>query len=220
MRILLIEDDPMIGDSICKVLKLAHFAVDWMQDGSSAEYALARQNHALLLLDIGLPRKNGLEILKSLRKNSNSIPVLILTARDSVEDRILGLDNGADDYLVKPFDLDELLARMRALLRRNSRTVESAITHGEIALDALRHEVKIKGAPVYLPVKEFAILHALMEQPGCIISRDKLEERIYGWDDDVGSNTIEVYIYNLRKKFGADIIRNIRGVGYKLGNPA
>ena len=219
MRILLIEDDPMIGDSICKALKLAHFTVDWMQDGLSAEFALQCNNHALLLLDIGLPGKNGLEILKSLRKNSNSIPVLILTARDAVEDRILGLDNGADDYLVKPFDLDELLARMRALLRRNSRNIESEIAHGELVLDAFKHEVRIRGIPVYLPVKEFAILHALMERPGAVLSRDKLEERIYGWEDDVGSNTIEVYIYNLRKKFGGGIIRNVRGVGYKLGNP-
>ncbi len=219
MRILLIEDDSMVGDSICKVLKLAHFTVDWMQDGQSAEYALERKIHSLLLLDIELPKRNGLEILRTMRKRSIAIPVLILTARDSLEDRITGLDSGADDYLVKPFAPGELLARMRALLRRNSRTVENVIVHGEISLNPFRHEVRIRDNPIFLPAKEFAILHALIEKPGSVISRNKLVERIYGWEDDVGSNTIEVYIHSLRKKFGNGIILNIRGVGYKLGSP-
>ncbi len=217
MRILLVEDDPMVGESICKALRMAHFTVDWTQDGVSAEVALTHKNHSLLLLDLGLPRKGGLAILESLRNRSDPIPVIILTARDAVSDKIRGLDCGADDYLVKPFDLDELIARMRALLRRKSGRANAEMIHGDIVLDPARHVVTLKGIPVDLPSREFAILHALMERPGTIISRSGLEERIYGWSEEVESNTIEVYIHHLRKKFGPNIIRNVRGVGYKLG---
>ena len=216
MRILLVEDDPMVGESICKALKLAHFAVDWVKDGVSAEVALAHRIHSLLLIDLGLPRKSGLDILKSIRGHSDPIPAIILTARDSVEDKVQGLNFGADDYLVKPFDLDELIARMRALLRRHSGRANAEIVHGDIALDPIRHEVRLKGVLVEMPAREFAILHALMEKPGVIVSRDKLEERLYGWDDEIESNTIEVYIHHLRKKLGPETIRNVRGVGYKM----
>lgn len=217
MRILLVEDDAMVGESICKALRMAHFTVDWTRDGIMAEAALDTKSHSLVLLDLGLPRKGGLAILKSMRERRNAIPVMILTARDAVEDRIQGLDSGADDYLIKPFDLDELIARIRALMRRNSGRAVSEIIYGAISLDTARHEVKLCGAAVDLSAREFAILHALMENPGTVVSRERLEEKLYGWEDDIGSNTIEVYIHHLRRKLGAGVIRNIRGVGYRIG---
>lgn len=217
MRILLVEDDLMIGKSVCTVLKMAHFTVNWVRDGIEAEHALGCENYSLLLLDLGLPRKHGLEILKSLRQRGNTIPVLILTARDTVEDRILGLNCGADDYLVKPFDLDELIARMRALLRRNLGQESTELVYGEIAIDSLKHEVKLRGVLINLSAKEFIIFQALMERPGAVLSRDKLEEKLYGWDDEIASNTIQVHIHNLRKRFGVNIIQNVRGVGYRIG---
>ena len=217
MRILLVEDDPMVGQSICTALRIAQFTLDWVKDGIAAEHAIASGNYSLLLLDLGLPRKSGWDILKSLRQRGNSIPVLILTARDAVEDRILGLNLGADDYLVKPFDLDELIARMRALLRRNSGQESAEIVYGALSIDTVRHEVRLKGELVNLSAKEFAIFHALMEKPGAVLSRDKLEEKIYGWGDEIASNTVQVYIHYLRKKFGADVILNVRGVGYRVG---
>src|SRR5487761_2408524 len=199
MRILLVEDDMMIGKAICAVLKMANFTVNWVQDGIEAEHALKVENYSLLLLDLGLPRKNGLEILKSLRGRGNTIPVLILTARDAVGERIQGLNSGADDYLVKPFDLDELIARMRALLRRNLGQESTELGYGEIVIDTLKHEAKLGGVPINLSAKEFAILSALMEKPGAVLSRDKLEEKLYGWNDEIASNTIQVHIHNLRK---------------------
>jgi two-component system response regulator QseB len=217
MRILLVEDDVMIGKGICAVLKMAHFTVNWVQDGIEAEHALELENYSLLLLDLGLPRKNGLEILKSLRGRGNTIPVLILTARDAVGERIQGLNSGADDYLVKPFDLDELIARMRALLRRNFGQESNVITYGEITIDTIKHDVRLGGDLINLSAKEFTIFYALMENPGAVLSRDKLEEKLYGWDDEISSNTIQVYIHNLRKKIGGDIIQNVRGVGYRIG---
>ena len=207
----------MIGKGVCTVLKMAHFTVNWVRDGIEAEHALERENYSLLLLDLGLPRKHGLEILKSLRQHGNTIPVLILTARDAVEDRIQGLNSGADDYLVKPFDLDELIARMRALLRRNLGQESTQIVYGEVTIDTVKQEVKLGGVFINLSAKEFTIFQALMEKPGAVLSRDKLEEKLYGWGDEIASNTIQVHIHNLRKKFGADIIQNIRGVGYKVG---
>lgn len=217
MRILLVEDDPMIGKAICTVLKMAHFTVNWVRDGVEAEHGLERENYSLLLLDLGLPRKSGLEILKSLRQRGNTIPVLILTARDAVEDRIQGLNCGADDYLVKPFDLDELIARMRALLRRNLGQESTEIVYGKVTIDTVKHEVKLSGVLINLSAKEFTIFQALMEKPGAVLSRDKLEEKLYGWGDEIASNTVQVHIHNLRKKFGADIIQNVRGVGYRIG---
>lgn len=217
MRILLVEDDQMVGRSICTALKIAQFTLDWVNDGIAAEHAIACENYSLLLLDLGLPRKSGWEILKFLRQRGNSIPVLILTARDAVEDRILGLNLGADDYLVKPFNLDELIARMRALLRRNNGQESAEIVYGALSVDTVRHEAQFKGEMVNLSAKEFAMLYALMEKPGAVLSRDKLEERIYGWGDEVASNTVQVHIHNLRKKLGADVIQNVRGVGYRVG---
>ena len=213
----MVEDDMMIGKAICAVLKMANFTVNWVQDGIEAEHALKVENYSLLLLDLGLPRKNGLEILKALRAGGNTIPVLILTARDAVGERIQGLNCGADDYLVKPFDLEELIARMRALLRRNLGQESSLITYGAITMDTIKHDVRLGGVLINLSAKEFKIFYALMENPGAVISRDKLEEKIYGWDDEVSSNTVQVYIHNLRKKFGGDIIQNVRGVGYRIG---
>ncbi len=217
MRILLVEDDPMVGQSICAALKIAQFTLDWVKDGIEAEHAIACENYSLLLLDLGLPRKSGWEILKSLRQQGIRTPILILTARDAVEDRILGLNLGADDYLIKPFNLDELIARMRALLRRNSGQESAQIVYGSLLIDTVKHEARLKGEPVSLSAKEFAMFYALMEKPGAVLSRDKLEERIYGWGDEISSNTVQVYIYYLRKKFGADAILNVRGVGYRVG---
>ena len=217
MRVLLVEDDSMVGQSISKALKMAHFAVDWTQDGIAAECSLEYGNYSLLLLDLGLPRKSGWDILKSLRQRKNTIPILILTARDAVEDRIQGLNCGADDYLVKPFDLDELIARMHALLRRHGGQVNTEIVYGAVSVDTARHEARYKGDLVELSAKEFAVLHALMEHPGTVLSRDRLEEKLYGWGEEIASNAIQVYIHHLRKKFGEDVIRNVRGVGYRIG---
>jgi two-component system response regulator QseB len=216
MRLLLIEDDPMIGDSVRKALRLEGFTVDWLKDGKSAETALEEGVHDLMLLDLGLPKKDGIEVLQSLRRKGNAIPVLILTARDGVADRVAGLDAGADDYLIKPFDLDELSARIRALLRRNAGRTESLVRHGNLTLDPATREVTLDGKPVTLSAREFALLAALLDRPGVVFSVAQLQEKVYGWDDEVGSNTIEVYIHALRKKLGADFIRNVRGVGYMV----
>ncbi|MDX8378675.1 MAG: response regulator transcription factor [Gallionella sp.] len=217
MRILLAEDDQMVGQSIFTALKIAHFTVDWAHDGVAVEHALGCEEYSLLLLDLGLPRKSGWEILESLRLRGDTLPVLILTARDALEDRIQGLNCGADDYLVKPFDLDELIARMRALLRRNLGQETMEITYGNVSMDTVKHEARLRGELINLSAKEFAILYALMEKPGAVLSRDKLEEKIYGWGDEIASNAIQVYIHYLRKKFGVDIIQNVRGVGYRVG---
>jgi two-component system response regulator QseB len=216
MRLLLAEDDPMIGKSVQLGLKREGYTVDWVQDGVAAELALAEDFYELLLLDLGLPRQSGLDILKSLRAKKNAIPVLILTARDAVSDRVKGLDAGADDYLVKPFDLDELIARVRALLRRRGGRAEPVIEHGALRVDPAGHEVSLHGTPINLSAREFAILIALLERPGAPLSRKQLEDRIYGWGEEVESNTVEVYIHGLRRKLGAEWILNIRGVGYLL----
>lgn len=214
MRLLLVEDDSMIGAAVQTGLRQEGYAVDWVRDGEQAELALAGSVHDLLLLDLGLPRKSGLAVLTQLRQRHDPLPVLILTARDAVADRIRGLDAGADDYLVKPFDLDELAARVRALLRRRTGRGEPVIEHGPLRLDPVRHEVTLEGAQVPLSAKEFALLHALLEEPGRPLSRAHLEDRLYGWGDEIGSNTVEVYIHSLRRKLGPAWIRNLRGVGY------
>ena len=219
MRLLLVEDDAMIGESVRLGLRQDHFVVDWVQDGKAAELALLNENYALMLLDLGLPRKAGLDVLRSLRANKNSLPVLVITARDAVADRIEGLDNGADDYLVKPFDLDELSARVRALLRRQSGRVETILRFGELTLNPATHQVLLSDKEIPLSAKEYALLHALMERPGATLSRAQLEERIYGWEEEVESNAVEVHIYNLRKKLGSDWVRNVRGVGYMVSKP-
>ncbi len=219
MRLLLVEDDPMIGASVQRGLKLEGYTVDWVRDGAAAGQALADGVHELLLLDLGLPRKSGLDLLTSIRRKGLNLPVLVITARDSVADRVRGLDAGADDYLVKPFDLDELSARIRALVRRRSGRALPSIELGALVLNPATHAVSLDGQPVSLSGREFALLHALLEQPGVPLSRAQLEERIYGWDEEIESNAIEVYIHSLRRKLGAGWIRNVRGVGYMVTEP-
>jgi len=216
MRLLLVEDDPMIGASVQKGLRQDGFAVDWVRDGSTAELAVANESYALILLDLGLPKKDGLDVLATLRQRGNTTPVLVLTARDAVADRVKGLDSGADDYLVKPFDLDELAARIRALLRRQAGRAEPVIRHGELTLNPSTHEATLRGQALVLTAREFALLEALLERPGVILSRAQLEDRLYGWGEEIESNAVEVYVHSLRKKLGADFIRNVRGVGYMV----
>ncbi len=214
MRVLLVEDDPMIGKSVQQGLRQDGHTVDWVRESRAAELALATTSYEMLLLDLGLPGKSGLELLAQLRRAAHRIPVLVITARDSVADRILGLDSGADDYLVKPFDLDELGARMRAVLRRHAGRADPVIELGDLRMNPATHEVTRNGQPIVLSAREFALLQALLEQPGVPLSRARLEERLYGWGEEVESNAIEVYIHSLRRKLGAECIRNIRGVGY------
>ncbi len=216
MRLLLAEDDAMIGDSVRKGLRLDGFTVDWVRDGQAAQTALGSELYQLLLLDLGLPKISGLELLKALRRAGNRIPVLILTARDAVADRVAGLDAGADDYLVKPFDLEELAARIRALLRRQAGRAQPEIRLGDLSLNPATHEVRLRGQPVNLSAREFSLLHAFLDRPGAVFSRTQLEEKLYGWNEEVESNTVEVYIHALRKKLGAELIKNVRGVGYMV----
>jgi len=214
MRLLLVEDDAMIGASVQSGLRQEGYSVDWVRDGAAAELALANGVHEMILLDLGLPKKSGLELLAGLRRKGTALPVLVITARDSVADRVKGLDAGADDYLVKPFDLDELSARIRALLRRHAGRASPLIENGALSLNPATHEVFLDGTPVSLSAREFALLRALLEQPGAPLSRSQLEDRLYGWEEEIESNTVEVYIHSLRRKLGADWIRNVRGVGY------
>jgi len=216
MRLLLVEDDPMLGDSVQRVLQQEAFAVDWARDGEEAELALNAFPYDCVLLDLGLPGKNGLDILHDLRKRKFPMPVIILTARDAVSDRIAGLDSGADDYLVKPFDPDELTARIRALLRRRDGRVEPLITFGPLTLNPATHEIYCQERPIRLSLREFSLISVLLERPGATVSREQLEERLYGWNEEVESNTIEVHIHNLRKKLGHNLIRTVRGVGYMM----
>ncbi|MEO7056012.1 MAG: response regulator [Caldimonas sp.] len=216
MRILLVEDDAMVGKALAVGLVRAGFAVDWVTDGRSAELALQNGVYDLAVLDLGLPRKDGMAVLATLRASGNAVPVLIASARDTVEDRIGGLEAGADDYLLKPFDLDELIARIRAILRRHSGSGSPLLKAGSIVMDPSRKEVTFDGDVVALSAKEFAVLEALMQRPGKVLSRDALEEAVYGWKDEIGSNAIEVHLHHLRKKLGPNAIKNIRGVGYRV----
>jgi two-component system response regulator QseB len=216
MRLLLVEDDAMIGEAIREGLRREGFTVDWVYDGESASQVLRTEAFDLLLLDLGLPRKGGLEVLTAARAHGQELPVLIITARDAVTDRVQGLDAGADDYLVKPFDLDELAARIRALLRRKSGRTAPAIEHRGVTLNPAKHSVTRDGREVALSPKEFALLQLLMERPGTILSRARIEERLYGWGEEIESNAVEVHIHGLRRKLGADYILNVRGVGYRV----
>ena len=219
MRILLVEDDPMIGAAVAEGLRATGDAVDWVQDGVSAASALAAATpYALLVLDIGLPGRDGLSVLRELRSHGSKLPVLLMTARDAVSDRVAGLDAGADDYLVKPFDLDELLARVRALLRRAAGRADPVLAHGRVKIDPAAHTAWLDDAPLALSAREFALLHALLERPGAILSRDQLESRIYGWGEEVSSNAVDVLIHGMRRKFGADTIRNVRGLGWRIAD--
>ncbi len=216
MRLLLVEDDAMIGEAIRAGLRRDGFTVDWVHDGETAEQVLKTEGFDVLLLDLGLPRRAGLAVLGSLRSRGDTLPVIILTARDSVSDRVQGLDAGADDYLVKPFDLDELAARIRALLRRKSGQTAPAIEHLGVVLSPAAHTVQRQGQDVALSPKEFALLQLLMERPGTIYSRARIEERLYGWGEEVESNAVEVHVHSLRRKLGADFILTVRGVGYRV----
>ncbi len=216
MRLLVIEDDQMIGESVCHGLRQEGFTVDWVRDGMTAELALENDVYALALLDLGLPRKSGLTLLKELRQRGNILPILIITARDSVNDRVSGLNSGADDYLIKPFDLNELTARVQALLRRNAGRAQSLMVWGALSLNPLTHEVIHQGENITLSAREFTLLHTLMEKPGAVLSRAQLEEKLYGWNEEIESNAVEVHIHHLRKKLGSSMIGNVRGVGYML----
>jgi two-component system, OmpR family, response regulator len=219
MRILLVEDDRMIGESIRTALRQDGGAVDWVRDGRSAESTLASEQFDLVLLDLGLPQRDGIEILRAMRSRHDQTPVIVLTARDALADRVTGLDAGADDYLVKPFELEELAARIRAVTRRKSGRAEPAIQVGQVRLDPSMRQVTVGGEAVMLSAREYAVLEALMMRPGAILSRAQLEDRLYGWGDAIESNAVSVYIHQLRRKLGGDFIRNVRGVGYYVGRP-
>jgi two-component system OmpR family response regulator/two-component system response regulator QseB len=225
MRLLLVEDDPMIGDGLRLALRQEGFAVDWVRDVSAAQATLATERFDLVLLDLGLPLggpraerapepTGGLQVLRDLRGRRDTTPVIVLTARDALGDRVAGLDAGADDYLVKPFELDELSARMRAVLRRHSGRAQPLITVGAVTLDPSTRQVSREGVPVLLSAREYAVLEALMARPGAPLSRAQLEDRLYGWGEEIESNAVSVYVHQLRRKLGAEFIRNMRGVGY------
>ena len=216
MRVLVIEDDLLLGDAIQAGLRQAGYAVDWMKDGVAADQALSTEPYVAAVLDLGLPRMSGLEVLQRLRNRNSPIPVLILTAMDTVEDRIKGLDAGADDYLVKPFDMGELSARLRALVRRASGKVASALQVAGVELDAAAHQVFYQHQSIELPAKEFAVLHALMLNVGRVLSRAQIEEQLYAWGEEVESNAVEVHIHHLRRKLFPELIETIRGVGYLI----
>ncbi|MEO5698354.1 MAG: response regulator transcription factor [Burkholderiaceae bacterium] len=228
MRMLLVEDDPMIGESLRSALRLEGHAVDWVRDVTSAQSTLTTERFDLVLLDLGLPRTAapraatvagaGLELLRAMRARSDATPVIVLTARDGLGDTAAGLDAGADDYLVKPFDLDELGARIRAVTRRHSGRAQPVLSCGGVTLDPATHQAARDGTPVLLSAREFAVLEALMQRPGALLSRAQLEDRLYGWGEEIESNAVSVYIHQLRRKLGTEFIRTVRGVGYVVGD--
>jgi DNA-binding response OmpR family regulator len=220
MRVLLVEDDALLGDGVRAGLKLVGFAVDWTQDGQAAKLALETEEYAAMVLDLGLPKLSGTDLLKWLRGRGLKLPVLILTARDTVVDRVSGLNAGADDYLIKPFDLDELIARLNALLRRSAGQVSQTITHGDIELTPSMHQLSKNGQTVELSAKEFSLLHELLLHIGHVQSREQLEQHLYGWGEEVESNSVEVHVHHLRKKLGSNLIRTLRGVGYVIDKDA
>ena len=217
MRVLLVEDDPMIGEAVQEALKNASYAADWVKNGQTALNTLACQNYDIILLDLGLPGKDGLEVLNVIRTEDNPVPLLIITARDGLDDRIRGLDGGADDYVLKPFEMAELLARMRAVLRRKGGIATPNFTNGIVSLDPATREATVNvGKPIQLSNREFALLQALLIRPGAILSRSDLEDRIYGWGEEVESNAVDFLIHALRKKLGSDVIKNVRGIGWMV----
>lgn len=216
MRILLVEDDRMIGESVFDGLRAENYAVDWETQAKGADLALRTGPYDLVLLDLGLPDGDGLALLRDLRTRRNRTPVLIATARDAVADRIAGLDAGADDYVIKPYDMDELLARMRALIRRSAGRAEPVFEHGGVSIDPHDRSVRVNGEPVTLTAREWAVLEPLIARPGMILSRAQLEEKLYSWHEEISSNAVEVYIHGLRKKLGQRFIQNVRGVGYVI----
>ena len=216
MRVLLVEDDEMIGQSLREALASQGWSVDWVKDGLLAQSALADGDYACVLLDLGLPKADGVEVLRKARSLGDTTPVLVLTARDGIEDRVGGLDLGADDYLLKPDEMRELLARMRAIIRRRDGSAHSVIGSAQVQLDLTTREVMVEGERSQLSAREFALLHALLERPGAILSRDQLENRIDGWGEEVSSNAVDVLIHGMRRKLGADAIRNVRGLGWRV----
>lgn len=218
MRVLLVEDDELLGDGVCMGLTQYGYVVDWVKDGQSALQAVLLENFDTIVLDLELPKKSGLEVLKAARAQNITTPVLILTANELVEDRVKGLDAGADDYLVKPFDLEELSARIRALQRRTASRADPTIAYGGITIDPASRQAYLDGELLILPRREFALLQKLLEHAGKVISREQLIQTLYGWGDEIDSNALEVHIHNLRKKLGKEVIRTIRGVGYVIEN--
>jgi len=214
MRILLVEDDPMIGEAVSMALKDDAYAVDWVCDGITATQALTTGEHQAILLDLGLPGRDGLDVLRLLRQDGHTLPVIIITARDGVTDRVQGLDLGADDYLVKPFDITELLARLRAVVRRHGGQSAPVLGNDRVRLDPATHEASCDGKTVMLSPREFALLHALLLRPGTILTRAELEERIYGWNEEVESNAVDFLIHGVRRKLAPDVIKNVRGAGW------
>jgi len=219
MRLLLVEDDRMIGESLRGALRQAGFAVDWVRDGRAAEGTLSSERFDLVLLDLGLPHRDGMDVLQTLRARGDRTPVIVLTARDALASRVRGLDAGADDYIVKPFELDELLARIRAVVRRHAGRAEPVLTVENVTLDPAAREVRRDGVPLALSAREYAVLEALMLRPGAILSRAQLEDRLYGWGEELESNAISVYVHQLRRKLGEGFIHTVRGVGYYVGTP-
>lgn len=216
MRLLLVEDDELLGDAVKAGLTHFGYVVDWLKDGEAARAAVKSESFELIILDLGLPRLSGLSFLQYIRQDGNTTPVIILTARETVEDRVKGLDSGADDYMTKPFDLDELSARVRALVRRSQGRADALLQYRNISLDPAAHSVYIDDVLINVPRREFALLQKLLENSGQVLSREQLMQSIYGWDEDVDSNALEVHIHNLRKKLNANFIRTIRGVGYMV----
>ena len=216
MRVLLVEDDSMIGEAISIALRDAAYAVDWVQDGGTASDVLLQGEHGVVLLDLGLPKRDGFEVLRQLRQGGSSIPVIVITARDGVDDRIKGLDFGADDYLVKPFDVNELLARLRAVIRRQRGQAENILSSADVSLDLSTREARCGDLLERLSAREFSLMQALLQRPGAILTRADLENEIYGWNEEVESNAVDFLIHGVRKKLGADVIKNVRGAGWMI----